>query len=367
MMYHASKITILCVDAMTTFVPPQNSAFVMTNALLTTSPPQVSVDDARCVMQSYFDEPEDIRTLSGERDRNFMVRRANGDCLTLKFINHAESAEETAMQVAVLKHLAASGIEREVPVHIPSSQALQDWIDVGMPDGPVRVRAYSYLEGAPGSALQAEPAVWRDIGKAAAQVTKAMQSFEHAGAHRPFLWDVAQLHLLKPMLPVIQQQELHDLVQYFMQQFEQTIQPILKNLPQQVIHNDLSPSNMLSCEAGKLVVGVLDFGDMVYAPRIAELAVTASYQMSRGTDPLAVLDAMLAGYSEVLELSGPEQTAVLDLVLARLVQRIVITSWRADQFPANSTYILRSRAEAERLFKQLMTFWKASRAGDKVR
>ncbi|MGG4605111.1 phosphotransferase [Paenalcaligenes sp. Me131] len=348
---------------MTTFVPSKNSAIAVTNALLTTSPPHVSHDEALCVMRSHFGGAQEIKALSGERDRNFMVRSDAGRCLTLKFINHAESTEEIAMQVAVLKHFAEHHFEREVPVHIPSSLTSQDWLDIELSDGAVRVRAYSYLDGSPGSQLKAEPEVWRDIGRATAQLTCAMQPFTHVGAHRPFLWDVTQLPLLKPMLSVIEQPALHDAVQRFMQQFEQQIQPFLQTLPQQVIHNDLSPSNMLSCAEGRRVVGVLDFGDMVYAPRIAELAVAASYQMSRGENPLAVLDAVMAGYGEVLELTEQERTAVIDLVMARLVQRIVITSWRAAQFPANSTYILRSRSEAEALFKQLMTFWEPSRTG----
>ena len=48
---------------------------------------------------------------------------------------------------------------------------------------------------------------------------------------------------------------------------------------------------------------------------------------------------------------------MLDLVLARLVQRMAIPSWRALRFPGNGAYILRSRAAATALFNELYDEW----------
>jgi hypothetical protein len=48
-----------------------------------------------------------------------------------------------------------------------------------------------------------------------------------------------------------------------------------------------------------------------------------------GTGSMAALDEVTAGFEEVISLVDVERGHVLNLVIARLVQRIVITEWRA--------------------------------------
>ncbi|KAG1319225.1 hypothetical protein G6F63_014842 [Rhizopus arrhizus] len=49
--------------------------------------------------------------------------------------------------------------------------------------------------------------------------------------------------------------------------------------------------------------------------------------------------------------------AMTAAMLARLVQRMAIPSWRALRFPGNGAYILRSRAAATALFNELYDEW----------
>src|SRR5699024_529183 len=136
----------------------------------------------------------------------------------------------------------------------------------------------------------------------------------------------------------------------FLTRFERQVAPTLARLPQQMIHNDLSPSNILVDQAGRAIIGILDVGGAVHAPRSCALADGASYQMNRYRDPCIDLDSIVHGYESVQQLLPEERAHIHDLVLARLVQRIVITSWRADQFPENRNYIMRSAADAISLF-----------------
>ncbi|MCQ9618144.1 phosphotransferase [Paenalcaligenes niemegkensis] len=348
---------------MTTFVPTAEPGIALANSLLTTSPPRVGIRDALQVMADFYQGAVSGEALSGERDKNFYVRRPEGSYLTLKFINNAETPAETEMQISVLKHLAQVGLERAVPQHISCANAGGNWLSYSTEEGPVRVRAYSFIGGESGSFLKPLPVVWRDIGIAAGQLDQALASFEHNAAHRAFLWDASQVLLLKPMLSAVKHSSVYEDLLDFMTQFERVTQPALCGLPHQVIHNDLSPSNMLSCDDGLRVAGILDFGDLVYAPRIAEIAVAASYQMGEAAKPLDVLGHMLEGYASIVPLSASERRYVMDLVLARLVQRMVITSWRASQFPCNSAYILRSHDSAKELFEQLIGPWLQANKG----
>ncbi|WP_447918280.1 phosphotransferase [Achromobacter aegrifaciens] len=345
--------------------PPRTvESAALTEALLTTSPPAVTVEDAAAVAQAWYGAAAGCQLLAGERDRNFRVRRADGSALTLKFINAAETIAETEMQIAVLRHLAG---RCAVPVpthHAPLGLDGADWLShqpPGADEPAVRARAYSFLEGEPGSALRAEPAAWTALGRAAGELDAALTDFSHPAAGRRFLWNVCEAPSMRPLLEAVQDPHHRRSLDEFLDLYTSRTAPQLLGLPQQIIHNDLSASNLLTDAGGLTVAGVLDFGDMVQAPRIAEIAIAASYQMTQTDTPMRVLDCMLDGYASVLALSPQERALTLDLVLARLAQRMVITAWRARQFPGNRDYILRSHAAATRLFDALIGPWKDGR------
>lgn len=348
------------------------------SALFTTSPPPVVSADAERVARACFPGSVACTPLSGERDANFRVTRADGSILTLKFINCAEQAAETEMQVEVLKHLQDT-MPVQAPHHQPidpaglaalsGSQAGQtstgqtmDWIQYLPLSGGerIRVRAYGYLPGAPGTDLKADPRSWRAVGRTAAILDRALQQFDHPAAHRQFLWDACQVLDLLPLLNAVESAAERQMIAEFLASFERQVTPVLGELPKQVIHNDLSPSNILVDDDGLELAGILDFGDMVYAPRIAEIAIAGSYLMTYSPDPMIALNGVLAGYSEVSPLTAMEHAHLLDLVLARLAQRMVITSWRAARFPGNRDYILRSHATATALFNRLYPDWKVA-------
>lgn len=349
------------------------------DALLVTSPPAVSAVDAQKVAAVCYPGFQHCSPLAGERDVNFRIAADDGRALALKFINAAERLDETDMQVAVLKHLADDAAVA-APHHQPAvlnGTAMQtgiapgasaagetlDWVQYrATPDAEaVRVRAYGFLEGRPGLQLQASSQAFSALGQCAAALGLRLAGFDHPAAHRQLLWDTCQVLGLHSMLGAVADVDERRLIEDYLRRFERTVAPALASLPKQVIHNDLSPSNILVNDEGTLPVGVLDFGDMVYAPRIAEIAIAASYQMGRCDDPLAALAAIVGGYAQVAPLSPPEREHVLDLVLARLVQRMVITSWRAARFPSNRDYILRSHAAATALFMKLYEGWKRAR------
>lgn len=349
------------------------------NALLSTSPPGVALRDAVRVAGVCYPGFTECVQLSGERDVNFRIAHKDGRALTLKFINAAEGLHETDMQVSVLKHLQHQG-GVNAPCHEPANEAVLakmpgiepgvcehgvtlDWVlyRPAQDNASVRVRAYSYLEGTAGSKLAAQPQAWRALGSVVARLGKQLASFDHPAAHRQLLWDTCQVLGIRPMLNALEDQAELRMIEEFLDIFEQKVLPVLSHLPRQIIHNDLSPSNLLVDPEGSIPVGILDFGDMVYAPRIAEIAVAASYQMESSSEPISVLDALIEGYQAEESLSAQERMHVIDLVLARLVQRMVITSWRAARFPENRRYILRSHDAAKALFVPLYEDWKRSK------
>src|SRR5205085_1489116 len=75
----------------------------------------------------------------------------------------------------------------------------------------------------------------------------------------------------------------------------------LSSLPRQLIHNDANEHNVLVAEDGS-VAGLIDFGDLVWAPRVCGLAVALAYAMLGRDDPVRAVTPVVRGYHEVAPL-----------------------------------------------------------------
>ncbi len=96
--------------------------------------------------------------------------------------------------------------------------------------------------------------------------------------------------------------------------------PILGTLASQAIHNDLNIHNVLVTPGNhERITGILDFGEMVSAPRIIDVAVAASYQLGTGDALLTNVLEFVSEYHEVSPLKAIEVEVLFDLIVARLV------------------------------------------------
>lgn len=320
------------------------------------SPPVVTIDDASKVAADLYGWQAEAIALTGERDKNYLLHTQEAGDVVLKFINPAEEAAETDLQIQVLLWLAQQNCAVVVPKALRSRTG--DLVcDYTVGEQVYKVRAYTYLNGVSVAQAQMGAALQQSFGTQAAQLVRALEGFDHPALSRVLLWDVMHLNQLRAWAEeVLPQDEMGQFVFAYLDQFEQTILPVLQALPQQVIHGDISKSNTVASSADATSIhGVLDFGDLCKAPRVVELAVAASYALDAETGDLqAALAGIVAAYAAVLPLSEAESALIPDLIIARLVQRIVISEWRASHFPNNRDYILRSNAQARQLLGQLM-------------
>ncbi|MGI9263049.1 MAG: phosphotransferase, partial [Woeseiaceae bacterium] len=85
--------------------------------------------------------------------------------------------------------------------------------------------------------------------------------------------------------------------------------------------------------------GVIDFGDMLEAPLIADVAIAASYLRPKDGDPLALMAEFVAGYATVTPLQPNEIKILFELIKARLCASIVILYWRASFRDPDDPYL----------------------------
>ncbi|WP_346433130.1 phosphotransferase [Breoghania sp.] len=109
----------------------------------------------------------------------------------------------------------------------------------------------------------------------------------------------------------------------------------------QVVHNDFNSENILvDPHNPNRVSGIIDFGDMVRAPRIFDVAVCASYMMEGEEVPVEAIFHMLEGYAGPANLRAQEIDVLYPCIITRLAVRLVIPTWRARLFPDQADRLL---------------------------
>ncbi len=105
------------------------------------------------------------------------------------------------------------------------------------------------------------------------------------------------------------------------------------------------------------MAGVIDFGDMLKAPLVVDVAVGASYLRAMEGNPLSGIAEFLSAYHSVTPLDIAEIDILFDLIKTRLAASITILSWRATLRGADDAYLMgavRSEASAADFMKILL-------------
>ena len=288
-----------------------------------------------------------IAPLPGERDQNFLLGAADVSRYVLKFSHSAEDPAVIEFEIALQRHVSSRDPSLPIPRVLPTIDgALISQVNLdGHP--PRRVRLFTHLHGEQMGARPRQAAAFHALGGTLARLHAALADFAHPAESRTLQWDLQRTLELRPRLPAVEDVRLRDLCREALDAFEERALPKLRSLPRQVIHNDLNPSNILfDPEAPDRLLGLLDFGDALRAPRVQDLAVAASYVLPAGADAAVNLQTLIRGYAAAAALSVTERQLLPDLVLARFAMTTIITAWRATLHPGNATYILRNAPAA---------------------
>jgi 4-aminobutyrate aminotransferase-like enzyme/Ser/Thr protein kinase RdoA (MazF antagonist) len=289
--------------------------------------------------------------LAGERDRNFRLETAQGP-LCLKIANRLEPAGVLEMQALALEHVARVDPELPVPrlVRTPAGHPVAT---IELADVPHAVQLVTFLPGAPPDPRDATPATRAEVGRIAARLDRALRGFFHREAGRVLLWDVTRLAALRPHLARLAP-ERRGRAAAWLDRFEAEVRPKLGGLRAQPIHNDLNQGNLLvDPDEPARLTGIVDFGDLVHAPLVVEVAVAAAYQCFAQPNVESCVREVVVAYHGVSPLE-PEELALLPpLAACRLVQSILIAAWRETVDPANAEYILADGEEAWESLRRL--------------
>ena len=295
-------------------------------------PPEVTQAEAEAAALEHFGLSGRFKLLRGERDRNFRISCDDGRDVMLKISHPDERHDVLDLQIAALRHIAAQDADLPVPRVIPAKKgAAVVQVDFER-FGPLFVRAVTYLSGETLWDVPRTPELLREIGTVMARADLALRGFFHPGAGQDLIWDIRRSGDMAPHVPLIREPDVREAVQAALTHFVDAVLPRLSGLRAQVIHNDANLGNVLvEPGAARPFAGLIDFGDMIHCPLVAEPAVAAAELLIGCDDPVALCCALVQGYHCRIPLEASEVELLYDLIVTRWAVALAINGLRWDR------------------------------------
>ena len=291
--------------------------------------PEISADAAAQLVRELYGIEGALSRLYSERDQNFRVRASDGADYVLKIANSDEDPGVLDMQHQALAHVEA----RDPGLPVPRVIRTRDGAMSGSIDGAGGkahiVRLLSFMPGIDLAEVPLTSKVLRALGAATARLDKALRSFFHPCADHVLLWDLKRLPEMRHNTGVIEDPRRRREIEAVIDHFAAHVLPLLGDLRWQIIHNDANSSNVLVAENDpERIAGIIDYGDMIHAPLICDLAIAAAGISLHADDPVSAICEVASGFDGVTPLEAEEVDLIYDLVIARVASEILICTWR---------------------------------------
>lgn len=299
------------------------------------------------IKENYGIEVIEVKPLEGYANLNFRIKDNKGDFYVYKTFQSSNAQSYFESETSVLNQLN-NKLSNKFPKPI------------GTKNGSFKIdqentihRILTWLEG---ELLVNAPhtfELFESFGDILAKLDKELLEINDPVIKaRHIEWDIQHFLDLRDKSKSISNPSLRKLVDYYLLQSKEIVLPELPHLRKSIIHNDPNDWNVL-VQAGK-VSGLIDFGDMVYAPLIQDLAVALAYALMDKENPLEWASSILKAYHHILPLEEKEIDLLYYLVAARLCMSL-IHSFHAEQEGNADDYTLTSQQQSIDLLNKWIT------------
>ena len=319
-----------------------------------------SEDALRVAREVWGLDTTESHPLAGERDENFLLGSGTGRWV-LKVAPDDAREDELRLETLALQWLSAHGRDLPVPRLEPTSDG--ELLATISLDG-TRTRFARLSAHLPGRILAdvrpRTPELLGNVGRVLGRLDRALAGFAPgAGRAADFQWDLRNAgRVIERGLCVVDGGRSR-LLEPVLQIFVRDVAPALADLPHGVVHADANDHNLLvgpppTNPPGPpvQVTGVIDFGDLMEAPRVTEPAVAAAYALLGTRDPVHAAAAVVSGYHAECPLCDAELDALWGLVLARLGVSVSISAARTTS-DRDDAYLRVSEAPAWNALERL--------------
>jgi hydroxylysine kinase len=300
------------------------------------TPPEFHRNIVAAAVAEQFGLSGNFTLLVSERDQNFALTTAGKDRYVIKVTSLEEDTLVTDFQIAALLHLEKSGA-----LGVPRMVRTVSGADRGViqsDDGTRHcLRVVTWLHGNLLAASELSQDIARSFGHRLAELDLVLANFNHEGDGQLLLWDTQRAGELRNLLVHVDEPAVRQELTRVLDYLDVQVVPGLERLPNQVIHNDANTENIL-LDAKCRVSGIIDFGDMLRAPRIIEVSTAAAYLRSERGDPMEFIAPFVAGYQERNSLCATELDLLFDLIRTRLAMTLVLFYWRLSARDEDDPY-----------------------------
>jgi len=317
------------------------------------NPPNIPESEAKKVALDLYGLSGDFMPLESERDQNYRIKTKEGICFVLKMANCDEEQNVIDFQIKTLQHIERQDPSLPVPRVLKNRNGNDTDFFESVSGSQHIVYALTYL---PGKILDEvsdpSPLMLRNLGKLLGRLGIALRGFFHSHVRHELIWDTMRCLSLRQHTCHIKDPGMRQNVDIIFDHMEKEIMPKLNGLRQQVIHGDaISMNTLTDPDAHDSIAGLFDFGDLVYAPLVIEIANALD---NENLGPHGYLDGLInitAGFDSVLPLEEEEIDLLYDLALARQATCLTIIAWRRVKCSDQPEYI----PEAEVVYGEVIT------------
>ena len=277
----------------------------------------------------FYNKNISVKELKSERDKNFLLKLKNKPLYVIKISNPAESISLLKLQDFVLNSLIKrNSVKNFIPKKIHSTiKVYQDQLN-----RDCYVRVLRFIEGKMYAVVNHNNNLEHSLGTLLGNLSKELQNLNHPNAFRKFEWDPSNISWIQKEINLFKGNK-KKIINTNLYEYNYFIKKNLKNLRFSLTHGDANNYNLVV--KNDLVSGLLDYGDMIYAPTINDLAVSLAYALMKKEDLYSALKNVVISYHKIFPITFDEIFSLMTLVKARLTITVVMAEKQRKKFPDN--------------------------------
>ena len=283
--------------------------------------------------------------LNSERDYNLKVITENNKKYIVKISNPLEEYDILLLQDSMLNYLSKSIIKNLIPK--PVHKEIKKYKDLNGRECFVRI--LPFIEGDIFANNQNNKILCQNLAKFLGLLSKSLVNFEHNAAHREFIWNSINIEWIKNDIGLFSDKSKIDVINMVIDSYNNNIKPMLKNFRYSIIHGDANNYNVVSLD--NKIVGLLDYGDSIYAPTVCELTVALAYSLMNSSNIIDKCCYMVESFQSEFPLNKIEIEAISSLIASRLLISVTMAAKQKKKYPNNNYLSISEKDSWNLLFK----------------
>ena len=287
-----------------------------------------------------------LKKLNSERDINFIVSINRKVKYVIKISNPSEDKDFLQYQDNLIKHLKKNKYLNYCIPQIYHSK-IKQYLD--LKKRKCFIRILSYIDGKMLGDIKSNEDIERSLGKFLGNTSIQLNSFLDNRAFRKFVWDPSNISWIETDINLFSGNKKNILLRVY-KEYKEYIKKNLKNLRYSITHSD--PNNYNIVVKNNQIVGLLDYGDSIYAPTINDLAICLSYALMNKSNLYDSLRNIISEYHREFPINQDEINSLVSLSKSRLMITVVMAKKQKIKYPSNK-YLSISENDAWKLLKKL--------------